>query len=70
MESEFQYQEKLGKDLEDWLIPRGGQSTHIFFYEKDKQEYTGIESTAPEGAAIRNPYLEGDISTKTMGIFK
>ena len=42
MESEFQYQGKIGKDTEEWLSPRGRQINNIIFYEEDIQDTTKI----------------------------
>ena len=39
MEGEFQYQNQLGQNLEDWLNPREGQYTCSLFSEEYKQDY-------------------------------
>ena len=44
MEGEFQYQGQLDQYLEEWFSPRGSQSVHGFFSEKEKQESIQIEN--------------------------
>ena len=52
MEGEFQYQEHLDQDLEEWSSPRGSQYVHGFFYEEEKQESTMIEDSGTEVSII------------------
>ena len=54
MISEFQDQEQLDQELEEWLSPRGSQSVHGFFSKEDKQQYIKTEDSDPEGAFISN----------------
>ena len=54
MEGEFQDQEQLDQQLEEWLSPRGSQSAHGFFSEEDKQQSIQTEYSALEGAFISN----------------
>ena len=54
MEGEFQDQEQLYQELEEWLYPRGSQSVHGFFSEEEKQDSIQTEDSAPEGARISN----------------
>ena len=68
MEGEFQNQEQLDQDLEDWLSPRGIQSVHGFFSEEEKQQSIQTEDSAPEGAIISNTAPEGE--TAKMVIVK
>ena len=60
MEGEFQDQRQLDQELEEWLSPRGIQSVHGFFSEKEKQQSIQTEDSAPEGAIISNTAPEGD----------
>ena len=59
MEGEFQDQVQLDQELEEWLSPRGSQSVHSFFSEKEKQQSIQTEDSAPEGAIISNQAPEG-----------
>ena len=63
MEGDFQDQGQLDHDLEEWLSPRGSQSVHGFFSEEEKQDYTQIEDSDPEGAIISNQAREEESST-------
>ena len=57
MEGEFQDQGQLDKDLEEWVSPRGIQSVHGLFSEKDKQETIRMEDSDPEVAKILHDAL-------------
>ena len=68
MEGEFQDQEQLDQELEEWLSPRGSQSVHVFFSEEKKQESIWIEDSAPEGARIINrPFYYHHINSSPQG---
>ena len=58
-EGTFQYQGHIDQDLEEWLSPRGSKPNRSFLYEEDKQDYTQIEGSDPDGATITNQYPEG-----------
>ena len=66
MDGEFQDQGQIDQDLEEWFSPRGSQSVHGFFSEKDKQESIRIENSAPEEARISNQDPEGEASTMVV----
>ena len=66
MECEFQDQEQIDQDLEEWLSPRGSQSVHGLFSEEEKQESIQIEDYSPEGARTSNQALDGEISTMVV----
>ena len=53
MEGEFQDQEQLDQELEEWLSPRGSQPVHGFFSEEDKQQSIKTEDSAPEGETAK-----------------
>ena len=53
MEGEFQDQEQLDQELEEWLSPRGSQSAHGFFSEEEKQQSIQTEDSAPEGETAK-----------------
>ena len=48
------------------MSPRGSQSVHGLFYEKEKQESIHIEDLAPEGAITSNQAPEGETSTMVV----
>ena len=66
MEGEFQDQEQLDQELEEWLSPIGSQSVHSFLSEEEKQESTRIEDSDPEEAIISNQAPEGAIFTMVV----
>ena len=66
MEGEFQDQEQLDQELEEWLYPRGSQYVHSFFSEEQKQESIKTEDSSPEGTRISNQAPEGETSTMVV----